>query len=95
MEAARVCPTHRLVLDELEDGRLHCPWSPHRVTAWLVVDVETGEILGAGRVVVARNEKRPPAGIWLGPGLRFGAGVLLDLEPRRFALPVAALPPAA
>jgi hypothetical protein len=89
---ARACPVHRLVLDELEDGRLRCPRSPHPVMAWVVVDVATGEVLAAGRLTTPTGR---PAATWLGPGLRFGPDVLLGLEPRRTALPIAAMPPAA
>ncbi len=69
---ARACPLHGLVLDELEDGRLRCPRSAHRVIAWLVVDVERGEVLGAGRIAPPGGEG-PPAAAWLGPRLRLWA----------------------
>ena len=92
VEPARACAEHRLVLDELEDGSLRCPASPHRVRVWLVVDTATGELLGAGRL--SKHPEVEPA-VWLGPGLQLGAAVLLDTGPPRYALPVVALPPAA
>ena len=85
---ARVCPTHHQVLDELHGGRLACPRSPHRVAAWIVVELETGEVLGAGRRSGKWNDST--RGVWLGPRLQLTADVLLDLGEKRYALPVPA-----
>ena len=93
MEAARFCPEHRLALDELDDGRrLRCPRSRHPVTAWLVVDLETGELLGAGRLTKHPGRR---AGVWLGPRLCPGADLLLDRGNRRLAHAIPAHPAAA
>lgn len=67
MRHARACPTHGAVLDDLEDGALWCRADvPHQVTAWTVVDVVTGEVVGAGRTDIPGGR---PAGVWLGPRL--------------------------
>jgi len=83
----RVCATHHLVLEDSIDRPLRCPRS-HRVTGWLVVDLQTREILGAGR----RSGKwhDPSPGVWLAPRLQLTADVLLDLGEKRYALPVPA-----
>jgi hypothetical protein len=86
---ARVCPFHHQVLEEFT-GRLRCAYSPHHVAAWLVVDLDRGEILGAGRD--RGGALGPPPGIFLGPRLQLDADVILDLGERRYALPVLAHP---
>jgi len=84
----RVCPWHRQQLRELVDGRLACPRSPHRVAAWIVVELETGEVLGAGRRSGKWNDST--RGVWLAPRLKLGVDVLLDLGEKHYAVPVPA-----
>jgi hypothetical protein len=40
----RLCPRHRVALSE----KLRCP-RQHQCEAWLVVEVATGRLIGAGR----------------------------------------------
>jgi hypothetical protein len=70
----RVCPRHRLILEEQPHG-LRCPLSFHQVTAWLVMDLRNERILGAGRA--ERIGGAGPAGaVFLGPRLRTTAELL-------------------
>ncbi len=91
---ARVCPWHHGVLVERRNGRLRCPQSRHLVAAWLVVDLETGDVLGAGR-----GPRRGGTGvidsIFLGPRLQLAPDVVLDRGDRRYALALPARPAAA
>ncbi len=87
----RVCPTHRLILEE-ESRSLRCPLSLHQVTAWLVVDLETRRILGAGRTERVGGRSGTAGAVFLGSRLQLGADVLLDRGDRRVALPVPAHP---
>jgi len=81
------------VLEELVDGRLRCPRARHQVKAWVVVDVRTGDVLGAGRV--ARGGKGKPGAAWLGPRLQRLASLLVDVGDHRLAQAVPARPAAA
>jgi hypothetical protein len=82
---------HLVELVERQDGTLRCP-SGHHVRAWLVVDLQTGKVLGAGRVGLKHG---PESATWLGPRLQLTPDVLIDRGNRRYALPVPAHPAAA
>ena len=86
----RVCPRHRLILEEQPHG-LRCPLSFHRVRAWLVVDLTNERILGAGRAESAGGVG-PASAVFLGPRLRITAELLVDRGERRHGLPVPAHP---
>ena len=78
------------------------------MTAWLVVDLDRGEILGAGREERlgspqprawrdrCRRETAAPPAVWLGPRRQQAAAdLLLDRAECPFTLPVPVRPAAA
>jgi len=82
----RVCPRHRLILEELPHG-LRCPVSLHQVKAWLVLDLTKRRILGAGR---ASGGRGPAGAVFFGPRLCLDPELLVDRGDRNYAVPVPA-----
>jgi len=90
----RLCPRHRLILEEQPHG-LRCPLSFHQVTAWLVMDLTNQRLLGAGRAERIGGRAGPAAAVFLGPRLRITRELLADAGDRRYARSVPAHPVAA
>jgi hypothetical protein len=87
----RVCPTHRLILEEQRHG-LRGPVSLHQVKAWLVLDLTKQLILGAGRAAGGRGHA---GAVFLGPRLRLDAELLVDRGDHNYGVRVPAHPAAA
>jgi len=92
VHAIRTCPEHRIPLQENPAGRLRCPRARHRIAAWIVVDLDSGSVLGGGR---SEQYGRRPSAVWPGPELAAAASWLITPTEPCYALPVKPHPRAA